>query len=78
MNSRERSDLTAVDANGNIVLIEIKRDRQDIAQRKEPFEFQAARYAASYATIKTKDDRRCTHLIWINMVYFQKGRADVQ
>ncbi|WP_052087838.1 hypothetical protein [Paenibacillus wynnii] len=47
-----RSDLTAVDNNGNIVLIEIKRDRKDIENRKEAFEFQAIRYAASYATVE--------------------------
>jgi len=51
-----RSDLTAVDNNGNIVLIEIKRDRKDIENRKEAFEFQAIRYAASYATIENIDD----------------------
>lgn len=51
-----RSDLTAVDNNGNIVLIEIKRDRKDIENRKEAFEFQAIRYAASYATIANVDD----------------------
>lgn len=51
-----RSDLTAVDNNGNIVLIEIKRDRKDIEKRKEAFEFQAIRYAASYATIESTDD----------------------
>lgn len=51
-----RSDLTAVDENGNLVLIEIKRDVEDIRQRKEAFEFQAIRYAASYAKIKTPDD----------------------
>src|SRR3712207_6808348 len=51
-----RSDLTAVDENGNLVLIEIKRDTQDIIQRKEAFEFQSIRYAASYAKIKTPDD----------------------
>ncbi|CDI50078.1 hypothetical protein [Clostridium tetani] len=34
-----RSDLTAVDENGNLVLIEIKRDALDIIQRKEAFEF---------------------------------------
>lgn len=51
-----RSDLTAVDENGNLVLIEIKRDVEDIIQRKEAFEFQAIRYAASYAKIKTPDD----------------------
>lgn len=51
-----RSDLTAVDNNGNVVLIEIKRDRKDIENRKEAFEFQAIRYAASYATIASVDD----------------------
>lgn len=51
-----RSDLTAVDNNGNIVLIEIKRDRKDIEHRKEAVEFQAIRYAASYATIENIDD----------------------
>jgi len=51
-----RSDLTAVDSNGSIVLIEIKRDRRDIEKRKEAFEFQAIRYAASYATIESIDD----------------------
>jgi len=51
-----RSDLTAIDNNGNIVLIEIKRDRKDIEVRKEAFEFQAIRYAASYATITSIDD----------------------
>src|SRR3712207_8835569 len=53
-----RSDLTAVDENGNLVLIEVKRDVEDIRQRKESFEFQAIRYAASYAKIKTPDDLR--------------------
>lgn len=51
-----RSDLTAVDNNGNVVLIEIKRDRKDIELRREAFEFQAIRYAASYATIEKIDD----------------------
>lgn len=50
-----RSDLTAVDNEGNIVLIEIKRDRKDIQNRKEAFEFQAIRYAASYATVESLD-----------------------
>ena len=50
------SDLTAVDNKGNIVLVEIKRDRKDIESRKESFEFQAIRYAASYATIEDPED----------------------
>jgi hypothetical protein len=36
--------------------IEIKRDVEDIKQRREAFEFQAIRYAASYAKIKTTDE----------------------
>jgi hypothetical protein len=36
--------------------VEIKRDRKDIEGRKEAFEFQAIRYAASYATIEDPDD----------------------
>ena len=51
-----RSDLTAVDENGHLVLIEIKRDVEDLRSRKEPLEFQAIRYAASYARIKTVED----------------------
>lgn len=51
-----RSDLTAVDNNGSIVLIEIKRDMKDIESRKEAFEFQAIRYAASYATIESPEE----------------------
>lgn len=50
------SDLTAVDNKGNIVLVEIKRDRKDIEGRREAFEFQAIRYAASYATIEDPED----------------------
>lgn len=51
-----RSDLTAIDNQGNLVLIEIKRDRQDIVQRKEAFEFQAIRYAASLAKVHSTED----------------------
>lgn len=54
--SRGRSDLTAIDNRGNIVLIEIKRDKADIIGRREAFEFQAIRYAASCATIKSTDE----------------------
>jgi hypothetical protein len=51
-----RSDLVALDGQGNIVLIELKRDKDDIAARKEPFEFQAIRYAANYALIRTQEE----------------------
>ena len=52
---RGRSDLVAVDAEGNIVLIELKRDIEDILGRREPFEFQAIRYAANYARIDSAE-----------------------
>lgn len=51
-----RTDLIAIDGDGNLVLIEIKKDKEDIVNRKEPFEFQAIRYAANLATIKTIDE----------------------
>lgn len=53
-----RSDLTAIDNDGNIVLIEIKRDKKDIEHRnrKEALEFQAIRYAANCASIKEIDE----------------------
>lgn len=54
--ARGRSDLVALDENGSIVLIEIKRDVADIRNRREPFEFQAIRYAASLAKITGPDD----------------------
>jgi hypothetical protein len=50
-----RSDLIAVDEEGNLVLIEIKRDLIDMKNRKEPMEFQAIRYAANIAKITDVD-----------------------
>jgi hypothetical protein len=55
-NQNGRSDLIAIDSNGNLVLIEIKRDKEDSHARKEPLELQAIRYAASLAMIKTPDE----------------------
>ena len=51
-----RSDLTAIDKDGNLVLIEIKRDVKDIKSRAEAFTFQAIRYVASYSKIKGVSD----------------------
>jgi len=51
-----RNDLVAIDENGALVLIEIKRDQADCKARKESFEFQAIRYAASLATIEKPED----------------------
>jgi hypothetical protein len=50
-----RADLVAVDSTGAVVLIELKRDAADMTSRKEPFEFQAIRYAANYALIQTQE-----------------------
>ncbi len=54
--ANSRSDLVAVDNSGNIVLIEIKRDLDDIGMRSESLELQAIRYAASYGTINRPED----------------------
>ncbi len=50
-----RSDLTAIDGDGNLILIELKRDLADSLSRIENFESQAIRYAAAYASIETSD-----------------------
>lgn len=71
---RGRSDLTAIDDSGNLVLIEVKRDKKDMKSRKEALEFQAIRYAAAYATIKDEDEL-------INKVYapyIEKHRQEFQ
>lgn len=70
-----RSDLTAVDQNGNLVLIEIKRDVEDIKQRREAFEFQAIRYAASYAKIKTTDE--LVDIIFASYIEKYKGEFEL-
>ena len=54
--SMGRTDLVAVDTDGSLVLIEIKRDKKDSAIRTEAFEMQAIRYAASIASIQTLDE----------------------
>jgi Restriction Enzyme Adenine Methylase Associated len=51
-----RFDLVAIDSSGNLVIIEVKRDKSDCAARKEPVELQAVRYAASLATLKTPEE----------------------
>lgn len=48
---RGRNDIVALDGNGNIVLIEIKRDLKDSKRRRENIESQAVRYAAALAKI---------------------------
>jgi hypothetical protein len=45
--TRKRADLFAVSRNGELVVIEIKRDADDERGRREGMEFQAIRYAAA-------------------------------
>ncbi|MFC4799478.1 hypothetical protein ACFPA1_08920 [Neobacillus sp. GCM10023253] len=50
-NANKRTDLVGIDSNGNVVVIEIKRDEDDMRTRRDNFESQAIRYAASFAKI---------------------------
>lgn len=54
--SKGRNDLVALDGDGNIVLIEIKRDLDDYKVRRENIESQAIRYAASLASIDSPEE----------------------
>jgi hypothetical protein len=51
-----RCDLVAIDADGAIVVIEIKRDPKDCKARVEAFEMQSIRYASSFTRIITPDE----------------------
>ena len=54
--NNKRNDFLFVDGEGSLVLVEVKRDFADIKSRTEALEFQAIRYAASLATIKTPEE----------------------
>lgn len=43
----KRADLLAIDRDGSLVIVEVKRDAEDEAGRNEGMEFQAIRYAAA-------------------------------
>ena len=49
-------DLVAIDNDGALILIEVKRDAKDVKARRDNAEIQAVRYAASLATLKTVDE----------------------
>lgn len=49
-------DLVALRKNGDLVVIEVKRDQADMAARKEPCEIQAIRYAAGLTEIRSAED----------------------
>ncbi|MFF2291130.1 hypothetical protein [Peribacillus butanolivorans] len=55
-NSNKRTDLVGLDSNGNVVIIEIKRDEDDMKIRRDNFESQAIRYAASFAKINSIEE----------------------
>jgi len=49
--TNKRADLVALDKNGYLITIEIKRDAQDEKNRSECMEFQSIRYAANHRTL---------------------------
>lgn len=54
-NTEGRNDLVAVDDEGDLILLELKRDEADMKIREENVESQAIRYTASLANIDTLD-----------------------
>jgi len=52
----DRADLIGLLPNGKLVVVEVKRDRDDMRGRREGLEWQAMRYAASVATIRSKEE----------------------
>lgn len=54
--TKGKNDLVAIDGSGNIVLIEIKRDKDDMEKRREKIEHQAIRYAAALARIDSAEE----------------------
>lgn len=53
---KSRADLIALDSDGSIIVIEIKRDMDDCKARAEKFEMQAIRYAATYSRIRSIEE----------------------
>lgn len=54
--TKGRNDLVALDSEGNLVLIELKRDREDIRAAGGKIELQAIRYASALAKIESRKD----------------------
>lgn len=52
----KRMDLVALDGSGVLILIEVKRDAEDMKHRKDHAEIQAVRYAAGLAKLRSVDD----------------------
>lgn len=54
--SSGRNDVVALDGRGNMVIVEVKRDRRDSKARRENIESQAIRYASALANIDSPTD----------------------
>jgi len=54
--TNRRMDLVAIDGTGALILIEVKRDAEDVKARLDHAEIQSVRYAASLASLRTVDD----------------------
>jgi hypothetical protein len=52
-NTEGRNDLVAIDEDGDLILIELKRDKKDLNRRKENVESQAIRYVSSLADLSS-------------------------
>ena len=55
-NTGKRMDLVALNNDGALILIEVKRDAQDVKAPDDHAEIQSVRYAASLATLKSQED----------------------
>lgn len=54
--TKGRNDLVALDSEGNLVLIELKRDQEDIKAAGGKIELQAIRYASALAKIESRKE----------------------
>ena len=52
----DEADVVGLLATGELVVVEVKRDKADIQRRTEPLEWQAFRYAATLATFELPDE----------------------
>ena len=69
-----KNDLVALDSVGNLVLIEIKRDKKDVKARRENIELQAIRYASALARIDNVN--KLLEKIYIPYIYENKNVSD--
>ena len=70
--TNKRSDLVALDKDGYLITIEIKRDAQDEKNRAECMEFQSIRYAANHRTLD-KDRVINIYADYLQKLRVQKG-----